>query len=112
MFIENTFDTINDNWIYMQDNTPPYTSKYSMKWFRDNNCSVLKWAANSPDLNAIDSMVKKIKKIKTNKHRTIINDDSIFVAWCSAIQCQKLVDSIPRRVKQCILARGKTFSKY
>ncbi|CAF2040422.1 unnamed protein product [Rotaria magnacalcarata] len=109
MFIENAFDTVNDNWIYMQDNTPPHTSKYLIKWFKDNNCSILKWPANSPDRNAIDSMHKKIKKIKSNKHRTIINDDSRFVAWCSTIQCQKFVNSMPRRVKQCILARDKIF---
>ncbi|CAM4851265.1 unnamed protein product [Rotaria magnacalcarata] len=42
MFIENTFDTGNDNWIYMQVNTPHHTSKDSMKWFKDNNSSVLK----------------------------------------------------------------------
>ncbi|CAM2698378.1 unnamed protein product [Rotaria socialis] len=42
MFIENTFDAVNDNWISMQDNAPSHTSKYSMKWSKDNNIRVLK----------------------------------------------------------------------
>ncbi|CAF4842595.1 unnamed protein product [Rotaria socialis] len=112
MFIGNAFDTVNDNWINMQDNAPPHTYKYSMKWFKYNNINVLKWPASSSDLNAIDSMDKNIKKMHTNKHRTIINDDSRFVDWCSTIQCQKFVNSMLRRVKQCILARGKVLSKY
>jgi hypothetical protein len=27
-------------------------------------------------------------------------------------RCRKLVDSMPRRIEQCVLARGGTFSKY
>ena len=64
MFVENTLDIVNDNWIYMQDNAPRHTSKYSIKWFNDNNCSILKWPVNSPYLNAIDSMDKKLRKLK------------------------------------------------
>ena len=30
----------------------------------------------------------------------------------TAKRCKRLVDSIPRHIKQCILARGKAFSKY
>ena len=42
MFIENAFDSGNNNWVYMHDNAPAHTSKYSMKWFKDNNVNVLK----------------------------------------------------------------------
>ena len=56
MFIGNAFDTGNNNWVYMHDSAPPYTSKYSMKRFIDNNINFLKWPANSPDLSPIQNI--------------------------------------------------------
>ena len=116
MFIENAFDTGNNNWVYMQDNAPPHTSKYSMKWFKDNNINVLKWPASSPDLNLIENLwnhfdkeLRKLKPTNVGHLQTMIED-----LWLGVTpkRCQDLVNSMPRRIKQCILARDKTFSKY
>ena len=42
LYVENAFDAGNSNWVYMHDNTPSDTPKYSMKWFKKNNNNVLK----------------------------------------------------------------------
>ena len=81
MFIENEFDAGNNNWVYVHDSAPPHASKYSMKWFKDNNISLLKWSANSPDLNPIKSIwdhfdkeLRKLKPRNVNQLQTMIED--------------------------------------
>ena len=68
LFIENTFDSSNQNWMFMHDNAPPHRSKYTLKWFENKGIKVIKWPVVSPDLNPIenlwDSMDKKLKKLK------------------------------------------------
>ncbi|CAF4295334.1 unnamed protein product, partial [Rotaria sp. Silwood2] len=56
-----------------------------------------------------DKELKKLKPTNIGQLQTMIEDLWIGV---TAMRCQKLVDSMSRRIKQCILARGKTFSKY
>ena len=81
MFIENGFDAGNNNWVYMHGNAPAHASKYSMKWFKDNNINVLKWSANSSDLNPIENLwdcfdkeLRKLKPTNVNQLQTMIED--------------------------------------
>ena len=67
LFIENTFDSSNLNWMFMHDNTPSYRSKYTLKWFENKGIKIIKWPAVSPDFNPIENLWdlidKKLKKI-------------------------------------------------
>ena len=53
MFIDNTFDSSNKQWLFMQDNAPPHRSAYSIKWYKTHKIPVLKWPSTSPDLNPL-----------------------------------------------------------
>ena len=42
MFIDNTFDSSNKQWQFMQDSAPPHRSAYSIKWFKNHKIPLLK----------------------------------------------------------------------
>ncbi|CAG9840214.1 unnamed protein product [Diabrotica balteata] len=41
--------------IFQQDSAPCQVSKVIMKYFKDNNITLLDWSGNSPDLNPIEN---------------------------------------------------------
>jgi hypothetical protein len=43
-----------DEFCSQQDNDPKHTSQRARKWFQDNDINVLKWLAQSPDLNLLN----------------------------------------------------------
>ena len=68
LFIENTFDSSNPNWMFMHDCAPSHRSKYTLKWFENKGIEIIKWPAVSPDFNPIENLWDLIdKKIEKNR---------------------------------------------
>jgi len=57
---------VND-FIFQQDGAPCHTAKISIKWFTDNKIELLTWPGNSPDLNPIENLWARLKRLVTAK---------------------------------------------
>ncbi|KAG8843994.1 hypothetical protein FRC20_003666 [Serendipita sp. 405] len=98
--------------IFQQDGDPKHTSATARNWFEDNQINVLKWPAQSPDLNPIEHLWDHLKRRLNSyeNHPTSIHEleHRIKKEWNSIDPevCQKLIASIPERLEAVIRAKG------
>ena len=106
-----------DDVIFPQDNDPQHTSKNAKKWFEDNDITVLKWPAQSPDLNPIKHLWNHLKKrlagYEEPANRVAELWERVQVEWdkITKEECQKLIESMPRRLAAVVRAKGG-YTKY
>ena len=105
-------DFADGNCIFQQDLAPCHTSKKMRTFFEEKDITILDWSGNSPDLNSIENLWAVIKsriektdcltaqKLISANIRTSYHDDEIVKV------CSTLVDSMPKRVKMLIKAKG------
>lgn len=99
------------NFIFQQDGAPCHTAKKSMQWFRDNGVEVLSWPGNSPDLNPIENLWARLKKLvsairPSNRQQLIEATINCWYRVISPAELEKLVDSMPRRCAAVVNSRG------
>jgi transposase len=109
-----------DDLIFMQDNAPIHTAKKVTKWFEERGIRVTDWPPYSPDLNPIEHAWKRLKDTasrmfpelwksnrKSEEDRTLM-EEALKEAWATIPVSffEELVESMERRVKACIDAKG------
>ena len=102
--------SIGSDFIYQQDNAPCHTANSVKDYFEDNGINVLPWPTRSPNLNTIENLCVSIDRKLQSKSITNKGQlrDGINEAWSQipAELCQKLIESMPRRIAACIKAKG------
>ena len=99
---------------FQQDNAPCHKARIISNWFleNDNEFTILKWPPQSPDLNPIEHLwdvvereLRALDVHPTNLHQL---QDAILSIWANiSKECfQHLVESMPRRIKAVLKAKG------
>lgn len=115
-YLDETFGDINNQWWFMQDNAPCHKARKTMKWFQDHNIRLLDWPPTSPDLNPIENIWKDIDQGLTKYRITNVSQlrSAISDLWENypTDKCIKLANSLPKRVKMVLKAKGGSISRY
>ena len=99
---------------FQQDNAPCHKARNISNWFleHDNEFTVLKWPPQSPDLNPIehlwDVVERELRALDVHPSNLHQLQDAILSIWANiSKECyQHLVESMPRRIKAVLKAKG------
>lgn len=96
--------------IFMQDNAPCHTAKRVKDYFEQEDVEVMKWPAQSPDLNPIENLWKIIGDKVRERQPSTVTDlwTKIEQEWNKITPefCKKLVRSCGRRCAEVIKNKG------
>ncbi|CAK9809352.1 Transposable element Tcb1 transposase [Anthophora plagiata] len=103
--------------IFQHDNDPKHKANCTKQWLATQGFQVLDWPPQSPDLNPIEHLWGLLKRSVANfepgSRSSLQLWADVVLAWqnIQREQCRNLVDSMPRRIKAVIKAKGG-YTKY
>jgi len=103
--------------VFQQDRDPKHTAKVVQNWLSIQNFKVLKWPAQSPDLNPIENLWAILKKRLSIYEKVPKNAHDLWLRVQSEwndIQkphIEKLVESMPKRIREVKKNKG-LWTKY
>ena len=98
--------------IFQQNNDPKHFFKRAQNWFKTEGIRLLDWPAQSPDLSPIEHLWQHLKKRLNSYERPAKGVwkfwERIEAEWgkIEIEECQKLIESMPRRLEAVIQAKG------
>ncbi|EEZ98274.1 Transposable element Tc3 transposase-like Protein [Tribolium castaneum] len=101
-----------ENASFQQDNATPHSARFTLRYLEEVQVQVLPWPPRSPDLSPIEHIWDSIGRRVTNlpqPPQTLADlRREILTAWEALPQDEinHLIRSMPRRVAECIHARG------
>lgn len=99
-----------DDFLFQQDNDPKHKSKYVTEYFENNDIKVMSWPSQSPDMNPIEHLWDYIKREVRKRQPSNIRalTENVIEIWNAVPKefCQKLINSMPRRVEALVRAKG------
>lgn len=98
------------DWIFQQDNATCHVAQQVKNWFEGEQIQVMKWPAQSPDLNPIENLWDSIAKDVDAENPTSLSSlwASVNKVW-DTIPLERikvLYESFPKRCEAVIKARG------
>ena len=101
---------------FMQDGAGPHKAKKTLRFLTSNHIQLQSWPGNSPDLNPLENAWHLLKVRLRKRFRDPRRRPHSEEEWIRAAQeewmriptkvMNKLVDSVPRRIRACIKAHG------
>jgi len=99
--------------IFQQDNNPKHRSKWADNWLKEHGFDVMKWPAQSPDLNPIVHLWWYLKRRLDEYEHPPSSQHQLWehceVEWEKIPKevCQNLIMSMPKRVAAVLEAKGR-----
>ena len=103
----------NGGYIFQDDNAPCHVSRRAVQWKTESELNCLNWPSQSPDLNIIENVWRTIKIKLQNSKCDILNKKmivrevkKIWPVGLTPVYIQSLYNSISRRIRNVIVAKG------
>uniref|UniRef100_A0A0K8W065 Transposable element Tc1 transposase n=1 Tax=Bactrocera latifrons TaxID=174628 RepID=A0A0K8W065_BACLA len=99
------------DWQFQRDNDPKHTSKVVKDWLLEEQVCVMRWPAQSPDINPIENLWEIVNR-QINREQVHGNKNKLFDALKQAwdgikdTHINNLISSIPKRCAAIIKNNG------